>query len=670
MRKRFLLMFIFLICFFVPFPATGEGKSTQVIRIAGDRNLPPFEYFSSSGVYSGFNVDMMNAISLQTGIRFEFYPMPWNQAIQALHQGKIDAIQGMKYSVEREKTYSFSKPYFLSSQAIFVRSDNIHIQEVADLIQNRVAVQRGDVAHDLLKRGSQIKLIEVDNQNEAIQLLSKNKIDAFVGNRITGQYFIQKNHKQKQIKIVGDPLDPQAYSLAVMPKNSHLIPIINEGIDKVKQSGIYDQIEHKWFGEYILPAKLNVDQWMFWIRTGLCIASIVLIAVVWWNRMLQREVERRTQEIATINRKLEEKMGLLEDNLLFQQQLLDSAYSCLITLDRSGAISMFNHRAQSMLLGENIVGTPYIHTPIVNLIPAKKIEACLHQNEVFLQVETEWVKNHERKIITYSLFPLFNRDQENIGVILNFSDITHKKELERRISEANRLRALGQLMAGIAHEIRNPLTSMLAYTQLLPKKRESEEFCTYYSQQIVNEIERLNQLVDDLLNYSRPKKSTPTLFELQPFTENILRLFNQKVVEKRILVKVEIPENCHVFADRQQLQQILMNMVINAIDALEERGELNIHATELESKTRITIEDNGCGIEQEDLNKLFEPFFTKKNNGVGLGLSISYQLIKENHGSIEVRSLHGQGTTFILTFPSHDLNETENPSEAISHHYQ
>ncbi|MDR7315849.1 transporter substrate-binding domain-containing protein [Brevibacillus nitrificans] len=141
----------------------SEVKQDKVILIAGDNNFPPFEYFGSSGVFSGFNVDIMNAISIETGMRIEFVPLPWNEALEALRDGQVDAIQGMKYSPARDKMYDFSTPYFLSSQGIFVRKENMHIFELGDLNGRKVSIQKGDIAIDQLRDHRLIQFIETDS---------------------------------------------------------------------------------------------------------------------------------------------------------------------------------------------------------------------------------------------------------------------------------------------------------------------------------------------------------------------------------------------------------------------------------------------------------------------------------------------------------------------------
>ncbi|MCH5584891.1 transporter substrate-binding domain-containing protein [Shimazuella sp. AN120528] len=663
MDRRIVFLFLSFLIILSTTPSYADNEGKKTIRIAGDRNFPPYEYLSKTGVYSGFNVDVMNAISIQTGIKFEFVPMPWNQAIQALNDGKVDAIQGMKYSAARDKIYDFSKSYFTSVQAIFVRKDNVRIRALQDLKNTRVAVQKGDIAQELLKEDRGIKLVEVNNQQEAISLLSAGEVDAFVGNQITGQYFAQLMDKQDNIKIVGEPLHPEAYGVVVLPKNKQLLTTINEGIDAIKKDGTYDKIQRKWFGEEILSWSTYLEKWLFWIKIAVLIAGSLFIGILWWNRQLKREVGKRTLEIEKINKQLQEKMLLLQENLSFQQQLVDSAYSCFMTLDQNGNIAMYNQKAQELLqMDTALIGQSYQMSPIVQFIPTKQIEQTFHQVDVYLQQEVKWRRNGEKRMISYSLFPHKNQAGESIGVILNFSDITGRKELERQMAESNRLRALGQLVLGIAHEIRNPLTSILTYAQLLPKKMDNKEFCQLFSEQITVEITRLNDLVGDLLNFAHPRRSTPTSFRLLGLVESILLLLKQQYTQKELIVSTEIPPDCEVFADRQQLQQILLNMIINAIQALSAGGHLIIRAKSEGSRVLIEIEDDGCGMEEADMEKIFEPFYTKKNDGVGLGLAISYQLIKENNGTIQVKSQLDEGTTFSLFFPN-----TSTKKDGITH---
>ncbi|GED30221.1 transporter substrate-binding domain-containing protein [Brevibacillus centrosporus] len=646
------LLLLFLMGMTVP----SEVQQDKVIRIAGDNNFPPFEYFGSSGVFSGFNVDIMNAISIETGMRIEFVPLPWNEALEALRDGQVDVIQGMKYSPARDKVYDFSNPYFLSSQGIFVRKENMHIFELGDLNGRKVSIQKGDIAIDQLRDHRLIQFIETDSQEEAVQLLLDGQVDAFVGNRITGQYFLQRNNQQGQIKIVGDPINPTDYGVAVLPKNAQLLTEINKAISKIKQNGTYDKIERKWFGEYIMPSTLNMERLRLYLEWGSGIGLLIVMAILWWNRMLKKEVKRRTAQIHTINRQLEEKMTLLEENVQFQQQLLNSTYSFYVTLNHSGKIFLMNSKAVHFLQVKHpLIGMPMNGTILAEFIPESQVDDVLREGSTYLEQEIIWEQQVDGQakqlVIRYNIFPIFNKAKEITGVIINFQDVTKQKDMDKKLESEHRLRSLGQLILGIAHEIRNPLTSILTYTQLLPTKFDNPKFRDFFAQQVPNEILRLNDLVNDLLEYARPKPPNPSRFRADELMETVLALCSQKIKEKNIRVTTSLPSELCIVADVNQTKQIWINIVLNAIESMDEQGKLDIRGYSEGQMGVIEVADNGHGMSPEDKYRIFEPFFSTKANGVGLGLSITYQLLKENGGTIDLTSQLGHGTTMIIRLP-------------------
>ncbi|MED4910552.1 transporter substrate-binding domain-containing protein [Brevibacillus centrosporus] len=646
------LLLLFLMGMTVP----SEVQQDKVIRIAGDNNFPPFEYFGSSGVFSGFNVDIMNAISIETGMRIEFVPLPWNEALEALRDGQVDVIQGMKYSPARDKVYDFSNPYFLSSQGIFVRKENMHIFELGDLNGRKVSIQKGDIAIDQLRDHRLIQFIETDSQEEAVQLLLDGQVDAFVGNRITGQYFLQRNNQQGQIKIVGDPINPTDYGVAVLPKNAQLLTEINKAISKIKQNGTYDKIERKWFGEYIMPSTLNMERLRLYLEWGSGIGLLIVMAILWWNRMLKKEVKRRTAQIHTINRQLEEKMTLLEENVQFQQQLLNSTYSFYVTLNHSGKIFLMNSKAVHFLQVKHpLIGMPMNGTILAEFIPESQVDDVLREGSTYLEQEIIWEQQVDGQakqlVIRYNIFPIFNKAKEITGVIINFQDVTKQKDMDKKLESEHRLRSLGQLILGIAHEIRNPLTSILTYTQLLPTKFDNPKFRDFFAQQVPNEILRLNDLVNDLLEYARPKPPNPSRFRADELMETVLALCSQKIKEKNIRVATSLPPELCIVADVNQTKQIWINIVLNAIESMDEQGKLDIRGYSEGQMGVIEVADNGHGMSPEDKYRIFEPFFSTKANGVGLGLSITYQLLKENGGTIDLTSQLGHGTTMIIRLP-------------------
>lgn len=680
MRKLSLLAAAFVFIFVLlalPILSDSRGQADfeelTVIRVAGDKNFPPFEYLSESGVYNGFNIDIMNAVSMETGLKIEYYPMTWHEAIEALNTGKVDAIQGMKYSPLRDKFYEFSEPYLTSSQGIFVLNKNMYIHELADLEGRKVALQKGDIANDLLSRLERTRFLTTESQEEAIQLLLEGEVDAFVGNRITGQYFIQRKNSQTMIKIVGEPIEPTDYGVVVLESNKELLNIFNKGISKIKRNGIYEKIEKKWFGEYVFLSSVKLQKALFYLKIGLSVIIIIFLIVLWWNRILKKEVARRTNEITAINNQLAEKMEQLEDNLHFQQQLLDSTYGCLITLDQSGKISMINRNAANYLqIGGEDSGQAVFATIIAEIIPAKEILDVLENGGVWISKETTWstpasnASNQEKRIISYSIIPIRLASGVTTGAIISFQDVTEQRELEKKMAREDRLRSLGQLTLGIAHEIRNPLMSIQTSTELLPKKIDNLQFRQFFVKHIPEEIKRLNGLVNDLLDYARPRKSNPVRFPVGPLIDSILRLYQPACNEKGIEI-VHVQERpVYAYADMQQIKQVLINVMMNAIEAVDESGKITVQSGYRNGFAIIEVEDNGKGMDEEEANRIFEPFYSSKASGVGLGLSISYQLIKQNRGSIEVKSSTGSGTRMAIQLP--EMEEEEGNYASSDYH--
>lgn len=216
-----------------------------------------------------------------------------------------------------------------------------------------------------------------------------------------------------------------------------------------------------------------------------------------------------------------------------------------------------------------------------------------------------------------------------------------------------KLHALGQLVAGVAHEIRNPLTSIKTFIDLLPSKYDKPQFRQVLMEHMPTEVNRLNAIVTDLIEYARPR---PPNITNCPAHELISLLAFHKVTmaKKQIHFEQAIDEDLIFYIDLQQIHQVILNLVLNSIQAVEEREVKTITISidrENEKTGRITISDSGIGIKQDEQNHIFEPFYTNKDKGVGLGLTLSYRLIKENNGDIQVKSHPDCGTTFIILLP-------------------
>lgn len=224
--------------------------------------------------------------------------------------------------------------------------------------------------------------------------------------------------------------------------------------------------------------------------------------------------------------------------------------------------------------------------------------------------------------------------------------------LEKNLHRADKLAALGTLASSIAHEIKNPLVSIKTFTQLLPHKFNDDEFRNKYNMIVPDEIERLEDILNELLDFSRSKEGTCQLLEIEKILDEILLFMENEISKHHIEVIKEYSQNLpKILGHVDQLKQVFMNIILNALQAMPDGGSLRISTGVNAGNLEIKFVDTGHGIPKENYVNLFKPFFSTKKDGTGLGLTISKQIIKEHNGSIELESEVNKGTTFIIRLP-------------------
>ena len=235
------------------------------------------------------------------------------------------------------------------------------------------------------------------------------------------------------------------------------------------------------------------------------------------------------------------------------------------------------------------------------------------------------------------------------------------KESQEQLIQAEKLTSLGQMAASIAHEINNPLAGVLVYTQLLSKKVAGdtlkEEEALDYLAKMESEVNRCSRIIRNLLDFARQKELMLRLVDINRVLEQVLSLVGHQAQLQNIeVVKEFSPSLPSVMADSDQLQQVFINLSLNAIQAMPDGGKLTIRSSAVDGEVRIDVQDTGCGISKENMGKLFTPFFTTKakGKGVGLGLAVAHGIIEMHKGRIKVQSEVGKGTTFSVYLGGHN----------------
>lgn len=328
---------------------------------------------------------------------------------------------------------------------------------------------------------------------------------------------------------------------------------------------------------------------------------------------------------------------------LFNKELIENIPSGVFTTDINDHILIFNMAA------ENITG---ISRATALNKKTNEIFKFIGQGSDIERAEGIIRHNNENKIISLTISSLKDIAGERAGYIGIFQDITQLKNMEAEIKQKEKLAAIGELAANIAHEIRNPLASVKGSVEMLRENRVTEDQKKRLTEIALKEMERLNKIITDFLAYSRPVPPKFKEFNLNLVLDDTLELLkNTAPVKNDIIIKKSFDAAVFVNADRQKLQQVFWNLGMNAIEAMSSGGELMVSTKKDGLFIAVTFQDTGIGIPQENIGRIFYPFFTTKDEGTGLGLAIAYRIIEEHKGKINILSNPEGGTIFRILIP-------------------
>lgn len=355
----------------------------------------------------------------------------------------------------------------------------------------------------------------------------------------------------------------------------------------------------------------------------------------------------------------------LRNDKLYQQTILNNLSSGVITVDLAKRVTACNKTA------EDILGTPAnsaLGRPIgglsttfdLLLVKTLSQQRSAFQEEIYVQLQ-----NGKRLPLSLNLSPLRDAEGKMIGGLIVFTDLSEIKQLKLEVRRTERLASLGTMAAGIAHEIKNPMVSIKTFTQLFPERYEDEEFRSTFYQLASHEIDRINTLVEHLLNLAKPANVTYEPISLPRVLREVLAMLETEFQQRQIrLIHDFQDEHVKSPADFRQMKQVFLNILLNAKESIQNGGTIEVRSclargpAESESGEfvgqaqhyLVQVADSGGGIAPEDLPHIFDPFFTTKTAGNGLGLSITHKIVTDHGGAITVDSGPGR-TVFSVWLP-------------------
>lgn len=355
----------------------------------------------------------------------------------------------------------------------------------------------------------------------------------------------------------------------------------------------------------------------------------------------------------------------LEEQRAFNRDIVQNMGNGLITTDPEGRITSINPAAR-VLTGYSIEES--LKNPIEQLIPLAGLSNLFSEDRA-LDLPKQIEGEHQRKdgrIIFIRIKISHLADQNVPGYILVFEDLTEVKEMQAKVLRTEQLAAVGRFSAGLAHEIRNPLTSLSGSIQVLARGLKLEDSYKKLMGIVMKETDRLNNILSDFLNYSQPKKNNDTIIDLTQLIQDVITLLKNKedLSAKKQIVFKGTTDHLILNGDEEQIKQVVWNLCINALQAMSQ-GTLTLSLNEVFSFQSgefqanhrgmvLEVRDEGCGIALDQINNIYDPFYSSKKDGVGLGLATVYQIVNRNGGVVDVQSTLDKGTLFTVFLPDQE----------------
>jgi len=642
MQSRHLIIALALILSLI---YSFSAHARERIVITGDRSYAPMEFTGASGEPRGMCVDIWKLWSKKTGIKIEYRLMDWADAQKEVLSGNADAVGGMFFSPRRNKVFELITPYLDISTYIYFDKNITGIKDCRDLSGFEVGIVKGDRAVSLLReKDSTISKKFFPSYKELLQAAKSGKIKVFICDAPIAAYYLAKYDKQEAFRRTTAPLIENNLYVAVVKGRPALVKKIRQGFYRIDDSEI-NKIRQAWLGKS-WTQKIPWAKILWLSLAGL----LVLVAVVFWNFMLRKKIALATREMEENNRRLKQ-TEMMYDTLITQTE---TAYAIFnpkgVLLDANSEFVRLTGRTYLRELKNEPLAswvTPEDRKRIKNIFSEIAPANVMHHVDFsFSRADSEPVKMLGNMAGVES-------DSGHVVMLLCW-DITERRLQEEARMKIDKLESIGILAGGIAHDFNNILSAISSNISLARGKVPADSEVTALLNKTESSIARAQGLTTQLLTFSKGGEPVMHAVDIEQAIDDTLKYLR---MDESIRIERDFaPDLALALADPGQMTQVFQNLLINSSQAMPFGGKIKISARNLPESdppmVRIKFEDNGSGIEPECLKKIFDPYFTTKKKGSGLGLASVFSIIRKHNGNIEADSSPGEGTAFTITLPA------------------
>lgn len=645
-----------LLCLLLLLPVPVRGASMD-IRVGVKCKCPPYQFLDQNGAPAGLHIEIMDIIAKSQNFSVTYVVYETSaDAEQALRAHKIDAVLGVLSDQSCPGDMSITRS--ISSGTIAMISGQTAapriLEEQSGEPHISLAFELGTVSFSQINQLRSKHTIVAGDQIQLFDHLVHQEVDAVVG--VKESILYQSRHSglpQDGLTLANNNMSRVQYAVMLRREDLMLFNRLQQGVAQLRNSDRYEEITRRWItDEQLEQAQLQIAKLVAAIALIITLSGALVLFFNFWNRRLQRAVREQTEEIRLQFSRLEE-AGTL------QKLLIQNFPNSILILQQDGTVILMNPQAEHVAQCGHIDWSSPDRPPlrISDLRLFRKIWAATSGESggmISSAILPIALSAEREKQFRYQYYRL---NQQGNCVLL-VEDVTAEEEQRSELYEANKNQLLNHLIAGIAHEIKNPLTSIQAFASVMREQGSDPEFQESFAQYVPQEVERINRLVESLIHYAKPSKGIKERVEVRRLIQECVYPIRASVKNKSFTFQCSCDLSAHILVDQDKAKQALLNLLLNSMEAVDERlarepdarPVISVTAACRDGWVRICVRDEGVGMDEEGVRNCTEPFYTTKAKGTGMGMSLVKQFVTENGGRVRIASQPNQYTEISMLF--------------------